>query len=584
MATPIAAETPLLVYKPLKSNAAHHLLTANSTAEGTPSNIADTGEMFRTMTYGYDAANNIQRPVKVSADGQLEVNMSATIDNDQMGVAAYQDITSNTATRLHCDAAGVLDINTVSSALPSGAATSALQTSGNSTLTSLDGKITKGKDATAVGAELQQVLMYGKKPDGTLQPLETSGDRLLVDVLDLGASGKITTSTALSSVQVCGFDDTSSKFKTFNVDTAGQQYVLDQQGRFGMTSGINAQTTLSGSLHETKQVVNCGLDNPVNATKMTPMKVDDAGHLQVDVVSMSGGGDATAANQTTAIGHLSEIEGAVETLENCVNSNKIRVELEAGDLNIGNVDVVSSVLPTGAATVAAQTTAQTSLSSIATNTTGLNGCVNSNKLRVELEAGDLNIGNVDVVSASGNTQLPASLGQKANASSLSTCRSNTAGAYDLSARQTIGTASTTTKLACSSAGHLLVKTATNISNGGPTNTETIASGAQGHTEGLNADNTFVNVFLMVDTADSGLKQDTYIMVAKTNTALTDYFIHSYITFGGGPSDYAIQWIELQGTTRAYAQVRIENPPEFVSVYNPGPSANKIAVLYNYGVE
>jgi len=89
------------------------------------------------------------------------------------------------------------------------------------TLDNIDGKITKGNSATTAGAEMQQVLMYGKKPDNTLQPLETSGDRLLVDVLELAASGQITTSTALSSVQVCGYDTLTSRFKTMNVDSSG---------------------------------------------------------------------------------------------------------------------------------------------------------------------------------------------------------------------------------------------------------------------------------------------------------------------------------------------------------------------------
>lgn len=79
--------------------------------------------------------------------------------------------------------------------------------------------ISKGQDVKAVGEGLQQVLIYGRKPDGTLQPLETSGDRLLVDVLELSASGVITNSTALSSVQSCGYDDATGKFKTLKVDS-----------------------------------------------------------------------------------------------------------------------------------------------------------------------------------------------------------------------------------------------------------------------------------------------------------------------------------------------------------------------------
>ena len=98
--------------------------------------------------------------------------------------------------------------------------------------------------------------------------------------------------------------------------------------------------------------------------------------------------------------HLSEIEDAVETLQACVDSNKVKVQFEAGDLNIGNVDVASSALPSGAST-------ESSLSAM-------------------------------------SAKLPASLGAKANGASISTCRSSTAGAYDMTGRTTIGTASTTT--------------------------------------------------------------------------------------------------------------------------------------------
>ena len=89
------------------------------------------------------------------------------------------------------------------------------------------------------------------------------------------------------------------------------------------------------------------------------------------------------------------------------------------------------------------------------------------ELIVNFEAGDLNIGNVDVESLPSamvssnqlkvtNTQLPASLGAKADSASLSVVRSSDTGSFDLSARTTIGTAGTSTKLLCSSAGILSV--------------------------------------------------------------------------------------------------------------------------------
>tara|TARA_S200002703_G_scaffold115949_1_gene101483 strand:+ start:4057 stop:4692 length:636 start_codon:yes stop_codon:yes gene_type:complete len=88
-------------------------------------------------------------------------------------------------------------------------------------LSSLDTKTTIGQDVKGVGEGLQQTLIYGRKDDGTLQPLECLGDRLLVDVVELAASGRITTSSALSSVQICGYDTVTSRFKTIDVNSDG---------------------------------------------------------------------------------------------------------------------------------------------------------------------------------------------------------------------------------------------------------------------------------------------------------------------------------------------------------------------------
>ena len=109
-----------------------------------------------------------------------------------------------------------------------------------------DSNVTKGNSATAAGAEMQQVLLYGKKPDNTLQPLETLGDRLLVDVLELAASGRITTSTALSSVQVCGYDsETTNKFKTLNVDDAGKLKTIVNKTNRGSQGNLSNNVSLT---------------------------------------------------------------------------------------------------------------------------------------------------------------------------------------------------------------------------------------------------------------------------------------------------------------------------------------------------
>ncbi len=124
----------------------------------------------------------------------------------------------------------------------------------NGELSTTNTNITKGQGVIPVNGELQQVLMYGRKPDATLQPLETIGDRLLVDVLELSPSGKITTSTALSSVQVCGYDTGTSQFKTIKVDGDGnvltkeQTTITENEGPSNVaTTRIMTNSCLTGS-------------------------------------------------------------------------------------------------------------------------------------------------------------------------------------------------------------------------------------------------------------------------------------------------------------------------------------------------
>ena len=109
-------------------------------------------------------------------------------------------------------------------------------------LSSLDTKTTIGQDVKGVGEGLQQTLIYGRKDDGTLQPLECLGDRLLVDVVELAASGRIINSSALSSVQICGFDTVTSKFKTIDVNSDGVITTNHDSNRSSDNSLVSSST------------------------------------------------------------------------------------------------------------------------------------------------------------------------------------------------------------------------------------------------------------------------------------------------------------------------------------------------------
>lgn len=93
----------------------------------------------------------------------------------------------------------------------------------------------------------------------------------------------------------------------------------------------------------------------------TPLQVDASGHLQMDVAAIStsvtvqdGGGSLTVDNNGTFA---------------------VQASLNAGTNNIGDVDVVSSALPTGASTLAEQQSQTTHLSTIAGDTTSIQTAV-----------------------------------------------------------------------------------------------------------------------------------------------------------------------------------------------------------------
>jgi len=112
--------------------------------------------------------------------------------------------------------------------------------------------------------------------------------------------------------------------------------------------------------------------------RVKAVAVDTDGHLQVDVVSMTGGGDATASNQVINHNKLDTIDGSINTIEACVSANELAIshgaltEL-AASINSSKLDVNISSDGIGLATVAGQTTSNTHLATIAGDTTEITG-------------------------------------------------------------------------------------------------------------------------------------------------------------------------------------------------------------------
>ncbi len=164
-------------------------------------------------------------------------------------------------------------------------------------LTNLDTKTTVGQDVKGVGEGLQQTLIYGRKDDGTLQPLECLGDRLLVDVVELAASGRITTSTALSSVQICGFDTVTSRFKTLNVNSDGVITTNHDSNRSSDNSLVSRATIGSG--------LQIGSDIDIGTKKSIIIVGSATGNHSIKILHSTNGTDFYLYSEVSAVSHNS---------------------------------------------------------------------------------------------------------------------------------------------------------------------------------------------------------------------------------------------------------------------------------------
>jgi hypothetical protein len=174
------------------------------------------------------------------------------------------------------------------------------------------------------------------------------------------------------------------------------------------------------------------------------LKVDANGVLETSGGG-GGGGDATAANQTLQLAEETLTANSTSSLDSKIT--------QGNDSQIPNTELgLQQVLCYGRDNAG-------NLDALLTDASGHLEVVMDDFVKGQ----DTMANSLPVVIASdqsavatSSAQLPASLGQKANASSISICRSTTAGAFDLSARTTIATAGTSTKLLCDSDGKLAV--------------------------------------------------------------------------------------------------------------------------------
>ena len=103
-----------------------------------------------------------------------------------------------------------------------------------------------------------------------------------------------------------------------------------------------------------------------SGTALYPL-LDADGHLQVDILSGGGGGDASAANQLTMITKLTSIDTDLTSIDGELTS----IDQKTTKVDTDNVIVTSSALPTGASTEANQASMITELQQIEAELAGV---------------------------------------------------------------------------------------------------------------------------------------------------------------------------------------------------------------------
>jgi len=320
------------------------------------------------------------------------------------------------------DAAGELQIDVLSSALPTGASTEVKQDTGNTSLSSIDSK------TPALG-----------------QALSAASVPVVL------TAAQISTLTPLSSVTVTQATGTnlhavidSSALPT-NASTSALQ-----------STGNTSLSSIDGKLASLGQKTSAGSEPVVIASDQSAIPVSQSGTWHITNVSGTVSlptGASTSANQTNKSQYARITDGTDDALVTVAGELNVLASaqpgIDIGDVTINNasgaaavniqdggnsitVDATSLPLPTGASTSALQTTGNTSLSSIDSKIPALGQALAASSVPVVLTASQLTtltpLTSVTVTQATGtnlhtvvdSSALPTGAATQATLSTLST--------------------------------------------------------------------------------------------------------------------------------------------------------------------
>jgi len=404
-------------------NKLQDLKTQNDTFSGHANNNIGMGSTkLQVFPYAHNTTSDHMQPLKVNANGALEcsvnelevtladVNLNvdtleaktqaitdkldtfAGAGNNNIGEGSSKlqtylygrDVSGGVFRPLVCDGDAHLQVDCLSSALPTGGATEAKQDTAIGHLATVAGAVSGSEmqvdvltmptvAVTLAGgatSALQTTLLNGQTQDGA-----GGGNKLgvMVDAINtntITGNGKIdTTNSRLGTINT-SLTDIDTTLGTINNQFRGQS----QDGNGGgnklgvMVDAINTNTiTQNSKIDDT----NTKLDTL--ETTLTTIE-GTVGFNKVNVnISSDASGIATQSTLAAAEAHLGNIDTSVDVLEACVGSNKVNVNiasnavdfatqttLAAAEAHLGNIDTATAASATDLAAIEVLITATNS--------------------------------------------------------------------------------------------------------------------------------------------------------------------------------------------------------------------------------
>ncbi len=321
-------------------------------------NVGEGSSKLQIYNYGRDVSAGNFKPMVVNSSAEQIVALSAT-DN-----AVLDTIATNTANiKISTDSVN-LNVDTLE----------ALGGTTNTKLTEIDAVLDTLKTDTAAIKTAVELL------DNTV-----SGSELQVDIVSSALPSGGATETTLAAAEA-HLGNIEVSLGQLDNAVSGNELQVDVVSS-ALPTGAATQTTLASIL--AKNTENEALLTSIKTAVEILDNTVSGSELQVDVVSaptttVTGTVTANLSATDNAVlddiaQKLGDVETAVQLLDNAVSGNELQVDvvasLPAGDNNIGNVDIVSSALPTGAATQTTLAAAEVHLGNIETSVQALDDIV-----------------------------------------------------------------------------------------------------------------------------------------------------------------------------------------------------------------